>query len=82
MYARQVVVWLRRELTRKTFLEYIVFIFFMEQENMFLFVLCYSFIRSPLVSHWYVLLESENNLTNWDISLNFNEVIKETHFQR
>lgn len=32
--------------------------------------------------HWCVLLESENNLTTWDISLNFNEVIKETHFQR
>ena len=40
----------------------------------------YTFSLS--ISRGCGLLESENNLTNGDVSLNFNEVIKETHFQR
>lgn len=42
--------------------------------NLYTFSLVYLMING--------LLESENNLTNGDVSLNFNEVIKETHFQR
>ena len=54
----------------------------MVQKNIFPLSHANLYTFSLSISHGCGLLESENNLTNGDVSLNFNEVIKETHFQR
>lgn len=54
----------------------------MVQEHIFSLSSALLYTFSLSTSPGCVLLESETNLTNCDISLNFNEVIKETHFQR
>lgn len=54
----------------------------MVQEHIFLLSCAILYMFSLSISPGCVLLENENNLTNCDISLNFNEVIKETNFQR
>lgn len=54
----------------------------MVQEHIFSLSSALLYMFSLSMSPGCVPLESENNLTNCEISLNFNEVIKETHFQR
>lgn len=59
-----------------------IHIYIMVQKNIFPLSHANLYTFSLSISHGCGLLESENNLTNGDVSLNFNEVIKETHFQR